>query len=386
MRKPAPATLHQKLREQVLATIHASAAHTSLPAERDLAKHFGVARGTMEKVMRELQLEGWVTRHVGRGTFVSARDQAVPPDRGAGQQRDSLIVAYPDFFSHFVWSLVHAADTICRNRGLDLQRLVLQPLTDYTALIELLEMRAEVKGVALLFPGTEVPRSVLRRLDACGKPVVLLARQEESGFRNITYVCTDDFMVGYLKADCLLRAGHRHLGYIRNEPDVPAMARQQEGVKTAFQDHDVPLANLVWSTHDVHHWEYTGKAAAAMTRDLLQRHPTVTGLITDSMPGGFGALRALHELGLQCPRDLSVVTSMTHAGFEELTAPALTAVVCSPEVHMQKAIDIITDPACQHERAITIGATLIARESVRPLTAAAAATLTRPVRAATVAS
>lgn len=360
-------SLHEKLREQLLATIRESPPNTALPSERELAKHFAVARGTMEKVMRELQMEGWVTRQVGRGTFVNGRDQAAVSPPGSSSASGTIVLAYADFFSHFLWSLVHEAETICHRRGLALQRLLLQPLTDYAALIEMLATRPEVKGVALLFPGAEIPRAALRRLDACGKPVVLLTRLDEIGFRSISYVGTDDFMVGYLKADCLLRHGHRHVGYIRNEPSVPAMLRQHEGVKTALQDHGVPLRQLLLSEHDVHHWEYTGRAACEMTRRLVAAHPELSALITDSMEGGFGALRGLHELGLSCPGDISVITSMTHAGLEELTVPALSSVVCSASAQMQKAIDVIVNPACQHERAISIAPELIERESVRPV-------------------
>jgi DNA-binding LacI/PurR family transcriptional regulator len=208
---------------------------------------------------------------------------------------------------------------------------------------------------------------VLRELNACGKPVVMLARVEANGLPNINSVTTDDFMIGYLKADCLLGNGHERIGYISNEPDSPAILRQREGMQTAFLDHGVAPGQLISSSHDVVHWEYTGHAACKMTKELLEEHPELTALITDSMPGGFGALRALHEVGLSCPDDISVITSMSHAGFEELITPALTAVDCSPQVHLEKAIDIVVNPEREHERAIAVGVKLIERESVRCL-------------------
>jgi len=42
-----------------------------LPPERDLVEQFGIARNTIRKVMDQLEQEGIITRHVGRGTFVS---------------------------------------------------------------------------------------------------------------------------------------------------------------------------------------------------------------------------------------------------------------------------------------------------------------------------
>ncbi|WP_372013348.1 FCD domain-containing protein (plasmid) [Tistrella mobilis] len=42
-----------------------------LPPERDLVAQFGIARNTLRKVMDQLESEGMITRHVGRGTFVA---------------------------------------------------------------------------------------------------------------------------------------------------------------------------------------------------------------------------------------------------------------------------------------------------------------------------
>lgn len=52
-----------------------------LPAERDLVEQFGIARNTLRKVMDQLEQEGLITRHVGRGTFVA--DSAEPAPSGA---------------------------------------------------------------------------------------------------------------------------------------------------------------------------------------------------------------------------------------------------------------------------------------------------------------
>mgnify|MGYP001021782664 CR=1 FL=1 len=42
-----------------------------LPPERELVGQFGLARNTLRKVMDQLEAEGIITRHVGRGTFVT---------------------------------------------------------------------------------------------------------------------------------------------------------------------------------------------------------------------------------------------------------------------------------------------------------------------------
>lgn len=51
-----------------------------LPTERELAQRFAVARNAVRKILAQLEAEGSIERHVGRGTFVSsAPGTAVEP-------------------------------------------------------------------------------------------------------------------------------------------------------------------------------------------------------------------------------------------------------------------------------------------------------------------
>ena len=51
-----------------------------LPTERELAKRFAVPRNAVRKTLTELEAEGSITRHVGRGTFLAGA-AAPPPEQ-----------------------------------------------------------------------------------------------------------------------------------------------------------------------------------------------------------------------------------------------------------------------------------------------------------------
>lgn len=65
--------------QRVRAFIEASADNDTLgpgnrlPTERELARRFGVPRNAVRKTLAQLEAEGRVTRHVGRGTFLTSR-------------------------------------------------------------------------------------------------------------------------------------------------------------------------------------------------------------------------------------------------------------------------------------------------------------------------
>jgi DNA-binding FadR family transcriptional regulator len=51
-----------------------------VPPERELAQHYGLARNSLRRVLRRLEDEGLLERHVGRGTFVRlAKGTTAPP-------------------------------------------------------------------------------------------------------------------------------------------------------------------------------------------------------------------------------------------------------------------------------------------------------------------
>ncbi|HEC22490.1 MAG TPA: PLP-dependent aminotransferase family protein [Chloroflexi bacterium] len=54
-----------------------------LPATRDLAAELGVSRISVVAAYEELKAEGYISAHVGRGTFVAAREVALP-EAGSG--------------------------------------------------------------------------------------------------------------------------------------------------------------------------------------------------------------------------------------------------------------------------------------------------------------
>ena len=60
-----------------------------LPPERELSETLGVSRSELRKALAELEAEGQIWRHVGKGTFVGARPLDTVADIGAMAKRTS---------------------------------------------------------------------------------------------------------------------------------------------------------------------------------------------------------------------------------------------------------------------------------------------------------
>jgi 2-aminoadipate transaminase len=80
--------LYVQLRDQLRALVHTGELRTGdrIPASRELAQHLGVHRTTVANAYAELESEGLIRGHVGRGTFIcgAVTKQFAPPPRSNG--------------------------------------------------------------------------------------------------------------------------------------------------------------------------------------------------------------------------------------------------------------------------------------------------------------
>ncbi|MEO6407938.1 MAG: GntR family transcriptional regulator [Burkholderiaceae bacterium] len=71
--RPAVA-LHHQIKEDLFLHLRSGrwAPGFELPTEEALCRHYGVSRGTVRRAVADLVTDGYIERHRGRGTFVSA--------------------------------------------------------------------------------------------------------------------------------------------------------------------------------------------------------------------------------------------------------------------------------------------------------------------------
>ena len=69
-----------KIKQYLRQLISASEPHTQMPSELELARQFGVSRGTAKQAIMDLVYEGLLYRKQGKGTFVAERISRVYDD------------------------------------------------------------------------------------------------------------------------------------------------------------------------------------------------------------------------------------------------------------------------------------------------------------------
>lgn len=337
-----------------------------LPSDRELATEFSVAFLTINRVMRELEAEGYIERRARKGTYLASRERTVfSPIDGSNPNRATIIYAYPNYFSYHYWQCLHLAEEQTLKSGLGLLEYKLNPGSSYEGLLELAGRREDIRGLILQpVPGTLRPRVAGLLADLPYPVVTLEPLAQECLHGGLHAVFPDWQQAGWLKADCLLRAGHKRIGYICNEPDSTERALVIEGIRQAIREAGLRRKDLsIFALADTV-WQDSRLTGYNLTSAALQ--DGCTGLIFDSRNGAVGCLRRLRELGVRVPEEVSIISGGDDSGGDDYLCPPVTSVSYNLSAQITRALGIILAPCADGERSYLIPNTLTGRESVAP--------------------
>ncbi len=339
---------------------------TQLPPERQLAENYRISRSTMSKILGELENEGLLARRVGCGTFVMSRDTVAVSAFGPTDQAEVLLV-YPDFFAFGIWEQVHCLEVAARCRNFRLNHLRVQPESGWDLFFQLAERNRNIRGV-IIIAGMPLRNSLLNRLGSLELPVIFIGKVNDiDQYPNCYNVSNNHFLTGYQKLEVLLRNGHRRIGLIYNEPPTPAFQENIRGLKKAARDFRLPWRSLVQPDSHIDCWQDSMESGYFQTLEVMRKDSALTALVVDTTPGAIGALRALHELKLCCPDDVSIITALANARVEEFTCPKLSTVITPTEEITAIVIGILADENKLPLREYRVNSIVIERESIRKL-------------------
>ena len=336
---------------------------TKLPSVRDLAAEFGVAYLTMNGVLNQLEIEGYIKRIPRKGAYLASRERTVSTDMQTGMisKPSTIVFAYPNFFSYATWSRLHFAEEQAVKRGMAMLEFKLNPDTDYSTLCQMVAQRDDVCGVFIIpVPGL-ISKALIKSLDQMDVPVVLLEPTPDvEKTQHITSITLDWQQAGYLLAEQLIHAGHQQLAYFRHEPNTYSRRIMLTGIKQAITDHDAKLRILGGS---IKPWEDSRESAHQMTMTVLKQGQ-YTGGIYESMRGIQGAIRAAHAMQVPLPQAMSFVSIGRGNGDEAYFAPPTTTVDPNPQEEMRMAFDQVLDFDSSKPRTLLSKPSLVVRESV----------------------
>jgi LacI family transcriptional regulator len=177
-----------------------------------------------------------------------------------------------------------------------------------------------------------------------------------------TSVGIDEKGAGLEVTRYLIDQGHRTFGYVRGPSGHQSAEGRFDGFLEAIEGAGLGACDVV-----IERGNFTFHSGIECARRIMERADRPTALVCANDDMAAGALLAIHKLGLEIPRDVSVV-GFDDTPVSEIVWPPLTTVHQPLKLIGQRAVDLIVDPLSGKRRPTheVVPFSLIARESTSP--------------------
>jgi len=265
---------------------------------RDVARLAGVSVATVSAVVNGKQ----VVRPVVVARVQDAmRALNFHPDHVARSLRvrktTTIGAVVPDFSSGFFVDVLRGIEDVARNVGYS----VLLCNSDDNAEQEQRHLRAllsrRVDGI--LLASTDLYSIADTQLRS-GTPIVLFDRVPPA-YRGPAVV-VDNVDAAYRATQHLIDLGHRQLAFIAGRLDLSTATDRAEGFRKALQDAHLPVNGAYFKRGDYH-----PESGYRNGLELLRLPNPPTAILCSNGPMTLGLLRAVHELRVRCPEQISVI-------------------------------------------------------------------------------
>jgi LacI family transcriptional regulator len=158
-----------------------------------------------------------------------------------------------------------------------------------------------------------------------GLPIVCIDRKVPD--IPLDLVCSDNARGAKMCMQHLLSRGHRRIGYLSGSAGLYTAVTRLDGFNQALEE-----AGIAADPRLVRHGDFRRESGYRLAKEMLLDHEAPTALFASNAMMGFGALKAIHELGLRCPEDVALAM-FDDVPFGDVIQPRLT-VVAHPAYEM----------------------------------------------------
>lgn len=326
----------------------------------DIAKQSGVSRSTVSRVING---QPYVRQEVRERVLRVIQETGFHPNiaaRTLASQRSWMIgLVLPRSVSSFFADpyfprLTQGIARACNQYNYTLNLFLISSPDDEDKIYPRISRKGFLDGI--LVQSGQVGDQLIERLINLTIPVVVAGRPFHTS--DVSYLDVDNVKAAFDAVTHLIRLGYRRIGTITGTLSSTASLDRKEGYLRALLDHGLTVdKNLIVEG------DFTEESGYTAMQQLVTAQPDAVFAASDVM--AFGAMRAVHEMGLRIPEDIAFV------GFDDLPPatladPPLTT-IHQPIVEFgEKAVEILIDlieNGVKPPRRVIMDTELVVRES-----------------------
>lgn len=204
-----------------------------VPSEYQLARELGVSRNRTRLALRELEVEGYVVRRRGSGTYVAPLPNRIPvADLGINRP---VVISFPKFESRYSRRVVEGFMAYMGKH--DVPAIAYHLHSDHDSEVQALRSIVDsgVDGlVAWLEHDTPTMRAFIDSLRRRQFPIVLVDRHLD--YPNADCVTSANEEMGYTLTKALIAKGHHRIAFAGYRPGVSSALDRYRGYRRAMAE------------------------------------------------------------------------------------------------------------------------------------------------------
>ncbi len=287
-------------------------------SENVLAQQLGISRNQTRQALRELELEGYVMRRRGSGTYVAPRNRelATLSQAGAG----AAVMIFPQYLSGYCSRVVEGFMRHMSEAGR--QTITYNWQKDQASELRLLRAISDSGSgglVAWLEHDDQETQAVVRELRSKRFPIVLVDRYLHNV--DVDCVLSDNVEIGYRLTKALLDRGHRRIAFAGWFREAPSSLRGRlEGYRRALAETGIDYdESLVGG--ELRHVEENALSVVRTYMALADR-PTAFVCVHDRLAKLF--YEPLIDLGYRVPESVALAAVQDRRPPERNDVPMIT--------------------------------------------------------------
>lgn len=311
-----------------------------LPTVRELARASGLSSSPISQAMAKLVREGFLVRHVGRGTFL----RSMEPD---SRRRSGVVgIVYngaapgqkTTASEAFDRELIMAVAELLSDGGYSVQLFHEDALAIEGWKTEQIIATSPFKNLAALLNIGPVGDAVLFHVQGVGVPVVCLGDPHPPP--DVPFVAGGIQQAVWESLDILYRAGHRRIGLVHTTSGLPKRTR-----RLRYEAFFGACAEL--GLHPPEHWIADIGPRFNVNVGLVRRFLSDGDVPTAVVCTHNHAAQTLYEVAAltetRIPDDLSVLLITSQSDFGEDFEPALSTLVIPMKPYAARAVELLTE-------------------------------------------
>ena len=188
-----------------------------------------------------------------------------------------------------------------------------------------------VDGVVMVPTGAEQP--MMGMFAEAGIPIISIYRKPGLQFGPV--VMTDEFASAYAATEYLIKLGHRRIGVLARGHNLSPVIYRAQGYMHALRAHNIPIDQRLIEIN-----YRAPERTVDSARRLFSMQPPITAVIGMSLTSTLSLLKAMRQLGVSYPDQMSVLGIGDAPWMEVLPFPL--TVMAAPTAEMSAAAAALT--------------------------------------------